>query len=1119
MEETVWDLSENFLTVLTDDQLQGPVNMRNLQLDKNLLTWLVSWERLIEPRKVMERAMKCSGIEKRAASSCRDAAVCPSVCSCTETTVDCRDRGLTHIPTNLPSSVLELYVAIPDIRCQFMFNLKDLSKNSIVEIAPRAFDGLRSLNSLVLYGNSLTDLPSEAFQGLFNLQLLLMNANKLQCLRKETFKNLTNLNLLSLYDNNIKSIANGTFDGLTNLMTLHLARNPIICDCNLEWLAILLSHRAVETSGARCESPKRLARRRLATLHHSKFRCKGTENFVTARADECILDYGCPVECSCRGSVIDCSKRGLMEIPPNIPMFTTELNLSHNKLSSIRNSASLRRLVNLKKLHLNNNSIRCVAEGAMLQLPNIQSIALGNNQFICNCHIADLAAFVRVNASRVLDSPICHEPEHLRGRPIATLTKNELSCKSPSEKVCSENGRYCPIGCSCHDTVVRCSNRALKEFPSGIPLETTELFLDSNEITSVPLHHLNKLYQLAKLDLSHNRLTVIENEAFANLTKLSTLILSYNKLQCLEATAFASLNGLRILSLHGNDLSVLPETAFANLTNITHIKWIKARFVEAGIARCELPLSVRNQLLLTANERHFKCNENIPRSILSKCDPCIENPCKNKAKCRKLSGRSFVCECPVGYHGSLCEDQIDACYGHPCLNNATCKVNGYDCKCPHLYVGKYCEEKLEYCSKKLNPCQNGGKCTPTGDHYTCKCLPGFSGSNCSINIDDCVNNLCKNNAICVDGIQSYTCECVDGYTGKFCELAPISNDLYPNISPCHAHSCEHGACKQTETDIQCSCFEGYTGQRCDRLRAVAFAERGAYVALEPWNTSPTGNLSLTIRTTSSTGIIAYYGDDSHISIELYDGRVKIAFYVGNYPTSHMYSYVTVHDGLPHHLKIFIDGKTVIMKIDSAQPQKVVNSGPRDSLELKTKTNFYLGGLPPKIAAKALDAFHVKNVNSFQGCLSDVFVNGEAIDLSKAEKLESVQSGCSHTVDVCGGVNCNRGACELNSSMPLGYECHCEPGYSGIHCEKREVFCTKEKFRRIHEEDGCRSVEPIKNARCRGWCGEERECCTVVKGKRRRVKMHCKNGSASVRIVHIVRKCECAAQKICSKQRQ
>lgn len=85
----------------------------------------------------------------------------------------------------------------------------------------------------VLYGNNLTELPAEAFDGLGSLQLLLLNANQLHCIRRGTFDPLTDLNLLSLYDNRIKSISNETFHRLQKLQTLHLAKNPLICDCNL----------------------------------------------------------------------------------------------------------------------------------------------------------------------------------------------------------------------------------------------------------------------------------------------------------------------------------------------------------------------------------------------------------------------------------------------------------------------------------------------------------------------------------------------------------------------------------------------------------------------------------------------------------------------------------------------------------------------------------------------------------------------------------------------------------------------------------------------------------------------------------------------------------------------
>ncbi|KIH66044.1 leucine Rich repeat-containing domain protein [Ancylostoma duodenale] len=297
-----------------------------------------------------ESLMKCSGIEKRATVSCADAHVCPPACTCTDTTVDCRDRGLTHIPANLPSSTTELLVItghtfshkflilkklgnwerehrksgrngyvnrrleqnqityVPPKAFQNLRNLRrlDLSKNSIIEVAPRAFQGLHTLNSLVLYGNNLTELPAEAFDGLKSLQLLLLNANQLQCIRRGTFDPLTELNLLSLYDNQIRSISNETFHRLGKLQTLHLAKNPLICDCNLEWLAELQEARNIETSGARCEAPKRVSRKRFAALSPSKFRCKGIEVYQTQRADECFIDVDCPAQCTCHGTVVDC---------------------------------------------------------------------------------------------------------------------------------------------------------------------------------------------------------------------------------------------------------------------------------------------------------------------------------------------------------------------------------------------------------------------------------------------------------------------------------------------------------------------------------------------------------------------------------------------------------------------------------------------------------------------------------------------------------------------------------------------------------------------------------------------------------------------------------------------
>uniref|UniRef100_A0A8L7YLJ6 Uncharacterized protein n=1 Tax=Brugia malayi TaxID=6279 RepID=A0A8L7YLJ6_BRUMA len=1105
---------------------------------------------------INETLMKCSGIEKRAATSCRDASVCPSVCTCTETTIDCRDRGLTHIPANLPSTTTELRLEqnqityVPPRAFHNLHQLKrlDLSKNNIGNIGPRAFDGLKSLNSLVLYGNNISNLPSEAFHGLSNLQLLLLNANKLQCLRRDTFSNLTNLNLLSLYDNQIHSIANGTFDGLINLTTLHLARNPIICDCNLEWLAHLLAKKAIETSSARCDSPKRVAHRRISTLHHSKFRCKGSEAYITANAGRCIIDHPCPVGCLCLNTFVDCSNQGWTDFPRKIPRYTTELRMSNNKIVAIRlstnlhfenlttllldgneiefiDSDSLSALgkiqeldlsrnklqhfsprvfgsgnLQITKLNLSHNQIKCFSVDSLAQLATLKSVSLDGNDFICNCHIVDFVYDLRMNGSHLLNSAVCHEPLQLRGRTMASLTRDELFCTEVTEDTCAEDDNYCPADCKCHETVVRCSNKNLKKFPVGIPAKTTELLLDSNDIVYIP-PELNKLKHLVKLALGSN------------------------SLYCDCRIAWFS-------------------------------RWIKRRFIEAGIARCELPLNLRNQLLLSANELQFKCTEKVPRNVLIKCDACIDSPCKNGGTCQRMKGRTFACKCAARYHGKYCQNKIDACYGEPCLNNATCKIlqdgrfkchcvkgfegdhcetniddctfnkcqngatcidliNSYECKCPVTHIGRFCEVKMEFCSNKMNPCENKGVCVRQALSYRCNCLPGFTGTNCTINIDDCEHNLCKNGAICVDGIQSYKCECISGYTGRFCELSPMSSNYYPNTSPCHAHSCEHGVCHELGSDVFCKCSEGYTGKRCEQLRAAGYVHDDSFIALEPFSASPDGNLTFTLITTASIGVVMYYGDNAHLSIELYNGRLKISFCVGNFPASHMYSYVTVHDGRPHRIEIYIKGITLTLKIDNHEPQTIVNSGPEEAFILISKNFLYVGGIPTSVAIKAITAFHLKQPHSFKGCISDFYVNGVVVDFDKAEQKERVLNGCFKSVDLCSGVQCYSGTCTTNSSLSNGYICHCPPGYSGTHCQRREIFCAKEKFHYHHVEGNCRSTEQIKNSRCYGWCGSDsKQCCTVVKSKRRRLKMHCRDGSTTSQIVRIVRKCQCTAEAAC-----
>ena len=58
---------------------------------------------------------------------------------------------------------------------------------------------------------------------------------------------------------------------------------------------------------------------------------------------------------------------------------------------------------------------------------------------------------------------------------------------------------YCPPECTCTGTVVRCSHAKLREIPDGIPRETSELYLDVNQIKFIDTDKIRQLKSLTRL--------------------------------------------------------------------------------------------------------------------------------------------------------------------------------------------------------------------------------------------------------------------------------------------------------------------------------------------------------------------------------------------------------------------------------------------------------------------------------------------------------------------------------------------------------------------------------------------------------------------------------------------
>lgn len=87
--------------------------------------------------------------------------------------------------------------------------------------------------------------------------------------------------------------------------------------------------------------------------------------------------------------------------------------------------------------------------------------------------------------------------------------------------------------------------------------------------------------------------------------------------------------------------------------------------------------------------------------------------------------------------------------------------------CHLTSLGQYCAEDVNECLMQPNACHNGGTCFNTIGGHTCVCVNGWTGDDCSENIDDCAIAVCFNGATCHDRVASFFCECPVGKTGKW----------------------------------------------------------------------------------------------------------------------------------------------------------------------------------------------------------------------------------------------------------------------------------------------------------------------------------------------------------------
>ncbi|XP_067648024.1 cubilin homolog [Eurosta solidaginis] len=213
--------------------------------------------------------------------------------------------------------------------------------------------------------------------------------------------------------------------------------------------------------------------------------------------------------------------------------------------------------------------------------------------------------------------------------------------------------------------------------------------------------------------------------------------------------------------------------------------------------------------------------------IINECQDVGGNGtrCKNGGNCYD-GYKDFHCECPNGWTGKTCEEDIDECYllagtDLGCQNNADCinTLGSYSCSCHTGFYGSHCKLRKFACgyASREEICGHGTCVNANNDAgIVCICDQGWTKNQvvpeaaCNIDVNECdeATNPCHGECINLPG--SFECSpCPSGYTGNgvFCtdiDECAVNNggcSMQPKVS-----------CINTEGSYHCGdCPTGWEG--------------------------------------------------------------------------------------------------------------------------------------------------------------------------------------------------------------------------------------------------------------------------------------------------------------------
>ncbi|KAL0894556.1 hypothetical protein ABMA27_013128 [Loxostege sticticalis] len=443
---------------------------------------------------------------------------------------------------NLERLFIKGSINLRTIKENALYNLPKLRKLEITNcginhIHMRALSLLPSLSELSLSDNKITDasMVGRATRDLPVLSHLDLNQNSIDKLNEGAFVDHPVLERLLLSSNNINIIHHGAFHRVPKLR---------VVDLNYNRISQIHPESFLQQSGSGVEELYLIGNQ---IMHISEFR-----SLLDALPRLRFLDMS--------DNLLQEIPRGALRGHPSLE----RLHLNKNSIKFIQADAFVA-MPALRELHLSNNSLTDMNEGPFWNLPALKGLDLSYNYFqrLQPKMLYNLPALRRINLSNnqiaIVDPITFIELPLLE---YINISGNALVSLHPA--TFRNLGNLYEIDASANK---------LMEFVPGLPRGLEQLYLQRNQITSLPVPPSPDLDlpALRTLDMSSNGIQKIPHGCMKTLHSLRRLYMRRNGLRQIEVNTFSDLGNLEILDLSNNQIMSVHPKSFAKLAHLKQV--------------------------------------------------------------------------------------------------------------------------------------------------------------------------------------------------------------------------------------------------------------------------------------------------------------------------------------------------------------------------------------------------------------------------------------------------------------------------------------------------------------------------------------------------------------------